>query len=267
MTINDATGSAGVGSDQASGDLSGRVFVVAGGAGVAGEAVVAALIRHGATVAVPSRSAQRLARLRDTIGSPRLHPVPADLTDLDQAAVARDQIIATLGPIDGVVASLGAWWEGATLAELDLATWRRILDDNLTSHFVTARTFLPVLADRPGAVYVALAGIAALKPVPNAGPISVTGAAQTMLLRVLAAELADRPVRLHEIAVLTPIVTARWDGRPVQPGWLTGEQVGEYVVRVVTPGFAGADQLLLAEPGAFLPVPLNPHVLLGDPAS
>jgi NAD(P)-dependent dehydrogenase (short-subunit alcohol dehydrogenase family) len=240
-------------------DLDGKVFVVPGGAGTAGECVVAAFLRHGATVAVTSRSAERLDRLRGSIRSPRLHTYRAQLGDLSESVAVRDRMIAELGPLDGVVAALGGWWEGSRLTELDAGTWRAIVESNLTSHFLAARTYLPVLADRPGAVYIALAGIAALKPVPGSGPISVTGAAQTMLLRVLAAELADRPVRLHEIAILTPIVTRHWDGSPIEEGWLTGEEVGEYVARVAAPDFSGPDQLLLAQPASFLPAPLTFH--------
>lgn len=240
-------------------DLDGKFFVVAGGAGLAGRCVVAALVRHGATVAVTSRSTQRLKRLRVSIASPRLHTVLTDSGDISEAMAVRDQMISELGPIDGVVASLGGWWKGPDLTELDLETWRRILDDNLTSHFLAARTYLPVLADRPGAVYIALAGIAAVKAVAGSGPISITGAAQTMLLRVLAAELVGRPVRLHEVAILTPIVTRDWDDVPIQEGWLTGEEVGEFVARVAAPGFVGPDQLLLAEPSSFLPTALTSH--------
>lgn len=234
--------------------------MVAGGAGIAGEAVVAALLRHGATVAATSRSVERLARLRTSIGSPRLYTaVVSHPADLVATAAARDRIVADLGPLDGVVVALGGWWAGPQLTELDLATWWRLLDDNLTSHFVAARTYLPVLRDRPGAVYIALAGIAALKAVPGSAPVSVTGAGQTMLLRTLAAELVGSPVRLHEVAILTPVVTDRWDGSPVQPGWLTGDEVGEFVARVAAPGFAGADQLLLATPRSFLPPPPAAH--------
>lgn len=228
--------------------LAGRVFVVAGGAGVAGEAVAAGLLRRGATVAVTSRSKERLEEVLEHLESPRLHGFAGDLDELAGADSVRDEIIAALGPIDGVVASLGGWWEGPALSRLDPEIWHRILADNLTSHFTAARAFLPALVGRPGSVYVTLGGVAATIPIPHAGPISVTGAAQTRLLEVLAEEQTG--VRLHEVRIMTPVVTRHWDRTDREPDWLTGEQVGDYVAAVVSEDFAATGQLVLHLPEA-----------------
>ncbi|MBC6460975.1 SDR family NAD(P)-dependent oxidoreductase [Actinomadura sp. HBU206391] len=244
-------------------DLSGRSYLVAGGAGVVGECVTQALLGRGATVAVPSRSPERLDRLRSFAETPRLHTVVGDVGDAAGVEEVRDRVTAAIGPLDGVIASLGAWWEGTPLTDVSLELWQRILHDNLTSHFLVARTFLPLLTRRPDGVYVALSGIAALRPIPLSGPISVTDAAQTMLMRTFAAELAElgepggdrrsgpgelgrpggngglaRPPRIHEVAILTPVVTRRWlEEEPIEPGWLSGEQAGSYIADVAGPGF------------------------------
>ncbi|MEU8813786.1 SDR family NAD(P)-dependent oxidoreductase [Actinoplanes sp. NPDC048796] len=226
--------------------LTGRVHVVAGGTGRAGTAVVRELISRGAVVAVPSRNPSRLARLQDKIQSDLLHGFVGDISDLPDSTRLRSLIAAELGPIDAVVASLGEWWEGAPLAGLDPAVWQRIISDNLTSHFMVARVFLPALAGRADSVYLALGGIASVLAVAGSGPISVTGAAQAMLMRVLAAE--NESVRLHEVDVYTPIVTEDWDGGAIEPGWLSGRDVGAFVADALTPGFKGE---------LFLPIPAD----------
>jgi NAD(P)-dependent dehydrogenase (short-subunit alcohol dehydrogenase family) len=230
--------------------LRGRVYVVAGGAGVAGECVVEALLRRSATVAAASRSPERLAALRAAHPEPGLHTYVAAMGSTEGVARLRDEVVTDLGHIDGTVASLGGWWEGPGLTELAERTWRELLDSHLTSHFAAAHGLLPALVDRPDSVYLMLNGIAADKAVAASGPVSVAGAAQRMLLRVLAAEFAGRAVRLHEVAVLTPIVTRHWaqgQGQgQVKLGWLSGYQVGEYVAQVLTPGFARNADLLLS---------------------
>lgn len=229
--------------------LANKSFMVAGGAGVAGECVTLALLRRGARVVVPSRTPGRIERLRSGVEPellPRLHTLVGDVGDPTAVEEIRDRVTDESGPLDGVVASLGAWWEGDVLAEVPFGTWQRILHDNLTSHFLVARTFLPHLADRPGAVYIALAGIAAIRPIARSGPISVTGAAQTMLLRTLRVEFADAPIRLHEVAILTPIVTRHWPvGEPVERGWLSGDQAGDYIASVASPDFPDKTRLRL----------------------
>lgn len=237
-------------------DLAGKRFLVAGGAGVAGECVAVALLRAGARVVVPSRAPDRIERLRGGVRPellPRLHTLVGDVGDPAAVEDLRDRIAAEFGPLDGVVASLGGWWEGSVLTEVPFAAWERILRDNLTAHFLVARTFLTELPrrDSPGSdpVYIALAGIAALQPVPCSGPVSVTGAAQTMLLRTLRAELRHRPVRLHEVAILTPIVTRHWPPHePVEDGWLSGDQVGEHVASVASQEFPDKDRLQVCIP-------------------
>jgi NAD(P)-dependent dehydrogenase (short-subunit alcohol dehydrogenase family) len=224
----------------------GRVFVVLGGAGVAGECVTEALLGAGATVAVPSRSPDRLADLQAWLDTPNLHPFGYRAPD--ELVEVADDVAARLGPIDGVVASLGGWWEGSPVLAIGDDRWAQVIADNLTSHVVAARTFLPRLVDRPGAVYLTLNGIAADRPVAGAGPICVTGAGQRMLLRVLAEELRGTRVRLHEIAIGTPVVTRHWDGRPIRPGWLTGTEVGAFVAGVASVDFPAPDRLLLAIP-------------------
>ncbi|HEY0637554.1 MAG TPA: SDR family NAD(P)-dependent oxidoreductase [Pseudonocardiaceae bacterium] len=214
--------------------MDGRVVVVAGGTGVAGECVVRELLARKATVVVPSRSQARLDQLVEWLGDAggRLRPVLGDLGDVAQAEALRAAVIDAAGEPDAVVASLGGWWEGEQLVDVAPAVWEAILRDNLTAHFMAARIFLPGLAARHG-VYLMLGGIAADLAVAGAGPISVTGAAQRMLLRTLAQEEVGRHVRLHELAILTPIVTHRWAGEPPRPGWLTGEQVGRAAADLV----------------------------------
>ncbi|XVU30615.1 SDR family oxidoreductase [Actinoplanes sp. CA-054009] len=231
--------------------LTGRVHVVAGGTGRAGTVVVQELISRGAVVAVPSRHPSRLDRLRAKIQSDRLHGFVGDISDLSDASRLSAEIVAKLGPLDAVVASLGEWWEGAALADLDPAIWQRIISDNLTSHFMVARTFLPALADRADSVYLTLGGIASVLAVAGSGPISVTGAAQAMLMRVLEAENEGRAVRLHEVDVYTPIVTEDWDGGEIEPGWLTGRDVGAFVADALTPGFTGELFLQIPEDTTF----------------
>lgn len=231
--------------------LTGRVHVVAGGTGRAGTVVVQELIARGAVVAVPSRNPARLTRLEGKIKSDRLHGYVGDISDLSDASRLRFLMADDLGPIDAVVASLGEWWEGSPLLSLDPAVWQRIISDNLTSHFMVARAFLPALVDRADSVYLTLGGIASVLAVAGSGPISVTGAAQAMLMRVLAAEAEGKAVRLHEVDVYTPIVTEDWDGGEIEPGWLSGRDVGAFVADALTPGFGGGLFLQIPEDTTF----------------
>lgn len=236
--------------------MKGIVALVAGGAGHAGSCIAQTLLDRGATVIAPSRSLSRLSALGarlDARGPGELHLVRADLADTAEAESLRDLVLERHGRLDSVIASLGTFEREARIDEMDRATWDRLVFDNLTPHFVVARTFAPVLADS-GGVYVTLAGITANEPMTFAAPMSVTGAGLRMLLRVLAAEYAGTAIRCHEVTLLAPILD-HWFGFAPQPGWLTADEVGRFVADVLDPGWAHPDRLLLS-----LPEPDSPRV-------
>lgn len=212
-----------------SGRLDDRVLLVAGGTGGTGEGIVRRLLAEGARVVVPSRSEARLDELRGRIDDAEdLTGLVGDVGTEAGAEGIRDRIAAEVGELDGVVASVGSWWSGPSLVDLGVATWDEVLHQRLTTHFVLARTFLPGLADRPGASYTMLCGGSALAPVKGSGPVSVAAAAQVMLRKVLSAELADREVRINMLLIDTSIAT-RDVSRP-GPEWLTPDEVGRYAV-------------------------------------
>lgn len=210
-----------------------RVVVVAGGTGLVGRHVVRALLDAGARVLVPTRRPiaeveAEVEGLASSAAADRLHLVHVPTWDaprelLDAAARWRP---------DAAVASLGGWWIGTELVDLAPDTWRRLVADHLTAHFLAARTLAPLVADGVDPVYLALNGAAAREPMAGSGPVSVAGAGQTMLLDVLRREAIGQRVRFHELAVLAAVAG---DERNLDPErTVTGAAVGAAALRVLT---------------------------------
>lgn len=236
--------------------LEGRVILVAGGAGNVGEGIVKALLLSGAQVIVPSRAQERLDALRQFVGAPweeQLLPLVGNIGDITGAEAIRDEIVRRTGRLDAVVASLGGWWQGIPLVRVSLDTWHKVIDNNLTSHFIAARTFLPLLLGKAGSSYTLLAGFSGEDPYPNAGPVSIAVAGQLMLRRVLSVEAQTDPVRINDL-ILGPVMTRVRGGRG-NADWVTGEDVGAFVARLASDAGAGIrdetiylmDQSTLAE--------------------
>src|SRR5712691_6376766 len=161
------------------GRLDGKLSLVLGGAGYVGEGIVRSFLEEGAFVIVPSRSAERLDGLRKLVGGgDRLVTVPANVGSPQGAEALKTQILTKMSRLDAVVASLGGWWEGAKLIDLSIDELGKVLNDNLISHFVAAKAFLPALARFPGSTYTMIAGLAGEIPVAGSGPVSVAAAAQ-----------------------------------------------------------------------------------------
>lgn len=210
------------------GKLNGKTALIAGGTGGVGEGIVQAFLNAGATVIVPSRSDDRLQQLRDRLAfaKERLIPVVGDFSDTQAAEDLRQQVFNKVERLDAVVASLsGRWNENIPLVKTSLDDWRRMIDSNLTAHFIAAKTLVPVL--EPGGSYTLIGGGAALKATPNYGLVCIPAAAEVMLTQVLIEEMKGSGIRINEVILNSYIVTRERDGAG-HPEWITADEVGQY---------------------------------------
>ena len=236
--------------------LQGRVVVVAGGTGGVGEGVARAFLQAGAVAVVSARSGARLRALRRRLAPDgRLVTFAEADGDADGAERVREAVLDRFGGLDAVVDVLGSHWQGAPLAQVPAAAWRRVLDESLTASLVTAQAFFPAIAGREGSSYLVLAPYAGLAPYPFAGPTSVAAAARLMLARVLMEEQGGGPARVNAL-VHGPVLTRTWrtspgGGAERGPGgdlgpeanfparpraqWLTADELGRFAVLLASP--------------------------------
>ncbi len=211
-----------------------RIAVVAGGAGGVGEGIVRALLRADYTVIVPSRSEHKLARLTEYVGdipAGKLITYQGAMTDEANASAFSQYITKTFLSIDLVVASLGGWHQGYPIYNYPWSDWQRILNDNLTSHFLAIKTLVPLLNSQNGC-YIHINGFSADEQYPMAGPVSMTAAAQKSLVLTLAKELQSSGIQVHEL-ILGPMKTRdRLKHGHGQPDWFFPEEIGEYIVKI-----------------------------------
>jgi 3-oxoacyl-[acyl-carrier protein] reductase len=216
------------------GKLDGKIVLIAGGAGNVGEGIVKVFLQEGATVAVPSRQAESLDKLRnylDSDATERFVPIVGNIGTLEGAEQIRQDLMDKLGGLDAVVVSLGGWWTGnQPLTQLSMEVWQKYLDSNLTSHFIAARTFLPVLADKEGTSYTLVGGSAAEMPFVNVSPVAITAAGQLMLARVVIEEMKHQgsKVRINEL-IVEGMVKTRVMEQYSQPNWVGTQEIGEYL--------------------------------------
>lgn len=207
----------------------GAVVFVAGGAGEVGEGIVRAWLEAGATVVVPSRSAERLEALAGRLGpelASRLKGVagaPGGPETFELVARVADEV----GPFDHAVASVGgAGWKMAPLSRLASEDFRRVVEDGINAHFEVARAVLPHV--RPGGSYTFINGGAALTVMPAIAPMVLVARAQLTLKDLFAAEYQRERVRINSLLLNTPVLTrSREKGRP---GWVSAQDTGRACV-------------------------------------
>lgn len=213
-----------------------KTAVVAGGAGGVGEGIVRALLQANYRVVVPARSEPKIARLRKytaDIPTGELITYLGSLNNEENADKLKLFLHSEVQQIDLAVASLGGWHQGFPVYEYPLSDWNRILNDNLTSHFLAIKTLVPLLNPQEG-FYVHINGFSADEQYPMAGPVSMTAAAQKSLIQTLAKELEPTGIQVHEL-LLGPMKTRdRMKHGYSQPDWYFPEEIGHYIIELVS---------------------------------
>jgi len=180
--------------------LAGRAYVVTGGTGALGAAVVRMLVADGARVAVPYRFDEHWSTLRDGIGpSEALWGGRAEMGDFESAHAFLERASAALGGrLHGVAAVAGGFAASGTLEVAPRDEWDRMIAANLTTTYATCRAALPLLlGEGQGGSVVTVASRLALEAGAGAAGYTVAKAAVATLTRVLALENASRGVRFN----------------------------------------------------------------------
>ncbi|MCX2710502.1 SDR family NAD(P)-dependent oxidoreductase [Mycolicibacterium sp. J2] len=165
------------------------VAVVTGGASGIGAAVVSALRGRGYRVAALDLSARADAD----------HVAVVDVSDGPAVSGAVAEIRSTLGPITALVTSAGHY-EMAPVAAIDTRAWRRMLRVHLGGLFHATRACLPDMLERGSGAVVAVSSELAVGGGEHDAHYAAAKGAILGLVRSLAAEVADRGVRVNAVA-------------------------------------------------------------------
>lgn len=151
------------------GRLQGKVALVFGAGSVGsgwgnGKATAVVFAREGATVVAVDRNAAAAEETASIIRDEGLagQALAGDVTSSDSIAAIVARTLAEHGRIDVLHNNVGITAMGGPVEESE-ASWRRVLDTNLTGMFLTCKHVLPVmLAQRAGAI-VNISSIAAVR--------------------------------------------------------------------------------------------------------
>jgi rhamnose utilization protein RhaD (predicted bifunctional aldolase and dehydrogenase)/NAD(P)-dependent dehydrogenase (short-subunit alcohol dehydrogenase family) len=185
----------------------GEVALVTGAASGIGKACVDSLLKRGAAVVGLdiNPAIEKLYDRPDFVG------VTCDVSDETAIATALDQAVTAFGGLDMLILNAGIFPSGCRIANLDTATWQKVMQINLDANLVLLRECYPLLKLAPnGGRVVAIGSKNVPAPGPAAAAYSASKAALTQLMRVAALEWSCDRIRINTLHPNAVFDTGIW---------------------------------------------------------
>jgi 3-oxoacyl-[acyl-carrier protein] reductase len=183
-------------------DLAGKVAVVTGGSRGIGAATAQALAANGVTVVVVGRDREALAASVEAVTGRggTATGVRADCSREEEVDALRIEVADRYGRVDVVAAFAGGDGMPVPTVQETAVHWRQVVDNELTSTFLTVMAFLPQMADRGAGSVITMSSAAARQAARSSAAYAAAKAGVIAFSRHLAAEVAGSGVRVNCLA-------------------------------------------------------------------
>ncbi|PXA98747.1 3-oxoacyl-ACP reductase [Nostoc sp. 3335mG] len=161
------------------------IALVTGGTSGIGKAVAEGLAQAGWTVTICGR---RAALVEEVSGGAGIHGVVCDVTDAEDVARLFGEIRQRHGRIDLVFNNAGRFAPAKIFGDLDVATWREMIDTNLNGAFYVAREAFRLMREQSpqGGRIINNGSISAYVPRPQAASYTASKHAITGLTKAIS---------------------------------------------------------------------------------
>lgn len=184
-----------------------RVVMITGGARGIGLAIAGGFLEHGACVHQVDLDpvGQQLEEI-SRMGS--LYAHRGDVADPKSIQGCVEEIVQTSGKIDVLVNCAGVGYKDL-VENLDVASWQRVMDVNVTGTMLAARAVVPIMKENRWGRIINMSSMQALMGTPQYSAYTASKAAVIGLTRVWAMELVSYDITVNDLCpsfVRTPMM-------------------------------------------------------------
>ncbi|HEY7040699.1 MAG TPA: glucose 1-dehydrogenase [Methylomirabilota bacterium] len=184
----------------ADGELKGRVAVVTGGNGGIGLGMARGLAGAGAAIVVSGRNAEKSRRAVDELGRLGATAVAIEADVADESAVNAlvQGTVDRFGRLDILVNNAGMNIR-KPVHELTLAEWRRVIDTNLTSAFLSSRAAYPIMKKNGGGKIINIGSMMSIFGASFAPAYAASKGGMVQLTRAMASGWARDNIQVNAV--------------------------------------------------------------------
>ena len=145
-------------------DLTGRVAIVSGGSMGLGLQMAEGLAEMGASLVICARKKERCEEATESLRNHGVRAMALGCDVKDKASIAQvvEETLAKFGRIDILVNNAGVSW-GASLEEMTLEQWDKVLSTNLTGTFLFCQAVDKAMISRGSGKIINIASVAGLR--------------------------------------------------------------------------------------------------------
>ena len=181
--------------------LAGKVVIVTGAGRGIGRAIAERFAGVGSMVAVNDIDSAPIVEVVQSIreAGGTAMAAPADVSDSAQVNAMIDSVMAAHGRIDVLVNNAGLTGPMLHFFEADEAWWRRIVDVNLTGHFVVAHPTARIMARQGGGCIINMSSGGATRAHRSFTAYDAAKGGVEALTRAMALDLGPYNIRVNAL--------------------------------------------------------------------
>lgn len=179
-------------------DLKGKVALITGGGTGIGAAIARRFVADGAKVCIAGRRKQLLEQVALSLPSGSVVTCAGDVTNLDDAGQMVLQTVNFGGKLDVLVNNAGIDPPG-TIAEVDPALWKNVIDTNLTGPFFMMKAAIPYFLKNAGGSIINISSLAGIRCIPAMPAYCSSKAGLIMLTQQAALDYGPSKIRCNVV--------------------------------------------------------------------
>ena len=190
--------------------LEGKVALITGGGAGIGEGVARRFVAEGARVCITDVRREALDQVVASLPEGSVVSCVGDVSDPADVKQMVETTLSLEGRLDVLVNNAGVTFSG-NVVDLELATWRRVIDVNLTGPFLMMKQAIPHMIKAGGGSIINMSSLGGIVCSPGSPAYSATKAGLIHLTKEVALDFGKYRIRCNAVCP-GPVRTGLLDG-------------------------------------------------------